>query len=61
MESGQFEDARPDPVSIAHWRELLADEADVLSDHDIDRIRQHADAVARVLVEIFLEERRSSE
>jgi len=57
MDSGEFGDARPDPISIAHWRELLADEADGLSDQDIDRIRQHADAIAHVLVEIFLENR----
>jgi hypothetical protein len=61
MESGNLEDARPDPISIMHWRELLAADADTLSDQDIDRIRQHADAVAHLLVEMFLENGTSSE
>jgi hypothetical protein len=61
MESGNFDDARPDPITIAHWRELLDDETDILSDQDIDRIRQHADAMACVLVEIFLENSTTSE
>jgi hypothetical protein len=47
--------------AIARCRELLAEEADGLSDHDIDRISQHADAMARVIVEAFLEQRAAQE
>ena len=47
--------------AIARCRELLGDEADGLPDHDIDRIRQHADAMACVIVEIFLEQRAAQE
>jgi len=54
MESRNLEDDRPDPISIAHWRKLLGDEADELSDHEVDRVRQHADALAHMLVEIFV-------
>ena len=36
-------------------RELLGDEADGLSDHEVDLIRQHADAMAHIIVEMFLE------
>jgi hypothetical protein len=61
MECGNLEDARPDPISIARWRELLAEDADTLSDQDVDRIRQHADAMAHVLVEMFRENRTDSE
>jgi hypothetical protein len=61
MESADFADAWPDPISVAHCRELLGDEAAALSDHDVDRIRQHADTMAHVLVEIFLENRRTVE
>lgn len=43
------------------WRELLGDEADALSDQNVDLIRQHADAMGRVLVEIFLENRPTPE
>jgi len=51
----------PDPISLDRCRELLGDEADGLSDQDVDLIRQHADAMAHVLVEIFLENRTTAE
>ena len=57
MDNADPAGARPDPISIARWRELLGDEAEALSDQDVDLIRQHADAMAHVLFEIFLENR----
>ena len=50
-----------DDNTIARCRELLGDEAEGLSDEEIDHIRRHADAVAHVIVEIFLEQRASRE
>ena len=41
--------------------ELLGDEADGLSDHEVDLIRQHADAMAHIIVEMFLENRTTLE
>ena len=61
MENADSADTRPDPISIARCRELLGDEADDLWDPDVDLIRQHADAMAYVLVEIFLEDRTTAE
>jgi hypothetical protein len=61
MEHTRAEDAFPEPDVVARCRELLGEEADSLSDHDIDRIRQHADAMARVIVEMFLEQRAAQE
>jgi hypothetical protein len=43
-----------DAISIARCRELLGDEALGTSDDDVDAIRQHAHAMAHVLIEIFL-------
>ena len=37
---------------MALCRELLADEAHGLSDEEVELIRQHADALAHVLIEI---------
>ena len=51
-------DERPEPISIARCRELLGDEADTLSDQDIELIRQHAETMAQVVVEMFVERRR---
>ena len=50
-----------DQISIARCRELLGDEAVDLSDEEVDRVRQHADALAHVLVEIILENRTTAE
>ena len=50
-----------DPTAIARCRELLGDEADGLSDSDVDRVRRHADAMAHVVVEMFLERRAAQE
>ena len=48
-------DDRPEPISIARCRELLGDEADTLTDEDIELIRQHAETIAQVVVEMFVE------
>jgi hypothetical protein len=38
---------------------LLGDEAIGLTDDDLDRIRRHADVMARSLVEVFLQQQAS--
>jgi hypothetical protein len=47
----------PEPMTIARCRELLGAEATGLSDDEIDALRQHADAMANVLVDMFLTNR----
>lgn len=54
MENRNLADEARDPLSIERCRGLLADEADDLSDDDLDRVRRHADALAHVIVDIFL-------
>ena len=51
-------DDRPEPISIAHCRELLGNEADTLTDQDIELIRRHAETMAQVVIEMFVENRR---
>ena len=51
-------DDRPEPISIARCRDLLGDESDTLTDEDIELIRQHAETMAQVVVEMFVESRR---
>jgi hypothetical protein len=46
-----------DQISIARCRELLGDDAAGLSDEEVDRVREHAEAMAHVLIEVFLEDR----
>ena len=47
-------EAESEETSLARCRELLGDEGAELSDEQLDAIRQHAQAVANVLVELFL-------
>ncbi len=49
---------RPEPISIARCRELLGDEADTLTEQDIELIRRHAETMAQVVIEMFVETRR---
>ena len=51
-------DDRPEPISIARCRELLGDEADTLTDQDVNLIRRHAETMAKLVVEMFVESRR---
>ena len=50
-----------DVTVVARCRALLGDEAEGLSDREVDRIRQHAETMARLIVEIFLEQRATLE
>jgi len=51
-------DDRPEPISIARCRELLGDEADTLTDQDVELIRRHAETMAQVVVQMYVESRR---
>ena len=51
-------DDRPEPISIARCRELLGDEADTLTDQDVELIRRHAETMAQVVVQMYMESRR---
>lgn len=46
-----------DEALLARCRELLGDEGVGLSEDEVDGIRRHADAMAHVLIEVFLEKR----
>lgn len=49
-----------DEISIERCRELLGDEAIDLTDNGVDRFRICADTVAQAVIELFLEEKRST-
>ena len=50
-------DFAADQISLDRCRELLGDEAAGLSDEEVGRIRQHAETLAHVLIQVFLEDR----
>jgi hypothetical protein len=50
-------DVNAAPVSVARCREILGDDAAVLSDAEVDQIRRHAEAMAYVIIDVLLEQR----
>ena len=57
MEFIERTDDGPEPISIARCRELLGDEAESMSDQEIALIRRHAETMAYMVVEMYLEDR----
>ena len=48
-------------ISIARCRDLLGDEAESMTDQDIELIREHAETMAWILVEMYRDLRRVGE
>jgi hypothetical protein len=48
-----------DQATIDGCRELLEDDGIGLSDEEVDRVLQHAEVVARVVIELFLQNRKT--
>jgi len=61
MEYVEQPDPRPEPISIARCRELLGEDAESMTDQDIEDIRRHADTMACIVVEMYQEQCRTSE
>jgi hypothetical protein len=49
-----------DQATVDRCRELLDDEAIGLSDEEVDRVRRHADVIAHIVIELFLESRKAT-
>jgi len=58
---GHEYDINPEPISIARCREILGDEATRLSDDEVDQMRRDAEAIAHVIIEVYLEQRAAQE
>jgi hypothetical protein len=61
MEYVEYADPKPEPISIARCRELLGEDAESMSDQDIENIRRHAETMACIVVEMYQEHCRISE
>jgi hypothetical protein len=48
-------DDRPEAISIARCRELLGEEAELMTDEDVDLVRRHTETMAGLVVELFPE------
>ena len=61
MEYVEHADPAPEPISISRCRELLGEDAESMTDQDIEDIRRHAETMACIMVEIYQEQHRCSE
>ena len=48
-------EGRPEPISIARCRELLGEEAESLTDQDVEQIRRHAETMACIVADMYRE------
>jgi hypothetical protein len=46
----------PEPMSVARCRELLGDDADMMSDEEILAVARHAETLAHVLIAVALQD-----
>lgn len=46
----------PEPISVARCRELLGDDADMMSDEEILAVARHAESLAHVLIAVALQD-----
>ncbi len=53
MEFVERADDRPERISMARCRELLGEEADSMTDEDVDLVRRHAETMAVLMVELY--------
>jgi hypothetical protein len=60
MEFATRADDRPERISIARCRELLGEDADLMTDEDVEQVRRHAETMACIVVEVYQEQCRAS-
>jgi hypothetical protein len=46
----------PEPISIARCRELLGDDADMMSDEEILAVARHAETLAHILIAVAFQD-----
>jgi len=56
MDVPEHAEAVPEPISIVRCRELLGDEADALSDDEVREVAGHAEAMARILIGLAMQD-----
>ena len=58
MDVPERADTTHEAISIVRFRELLGDEAEALSDDEVREVARHAEAMARILVALALQDGR---
>jgi hypothetical protein len=61
LEYVEHADERPEPITIARCRELLGEEAELMTDQEVALIRRHAETIACIVIEMHQEGCRNTE
>ena len=48
----------PEPISISRYRELLRDDAEMMSDEEVVAVARHAETLAHILIVVALQDGR---
>jgi hypothetical protein len=49
-------DQEPEPISLARCRELLGDDATMMSDEEVLAVARHAETLAHILIAVRLQD-----
>ena len=49
---------KPEPISVARCRELLGDDAEMMSDEEVVAVARHAETLAHILIVVALQDGR---
>jgi hypothetical protein len=58
MDVADRTDQEPEPISIARCRELLGDDAEMMSDEEVVAVARHAETPAHILIVVALQDGR---
>jgi hypothetical protein len=49
-------ESEPEPMSISRYRELLGDDAEMMSDEQVLAVARHAETLAHILIAVAFQE-----
>jgi len=58
MDAIEHADQEPEPISVARCRELLGDDAAMMSDEEVVAVARHAETLAHILLVVALQDTR---
>jgi hypothetical protein len=56
MDAIDHADQEPEPISVARCRELLGDDAEMMSDEEVLTVARHAETLAHILIVVGLQD-----
>ena len=58
MDVSDRADLEPETILISHYRELLGDDAEMMSDEEVVAVARHAETLAHILIVVALQDGR---